>query len=110
VPAFLLQPLVENALRHGMARRAGPCRIEIAAGLAADGRLRIAVIDDGAGLPPGFDLKRDAGTGLSNIVRRLRELYASHGSLSVGSGPAGGTVVEVLSPVIPVIATARASA
>jgi signal transduction histidine kinase len=110
VPAFLLQPLVENALRHGMARRTGPCRIQIAAGVAAGGNLRIAVIDDGVGLPPGFDLGRDAGTGLSNIGRRLRQMYGERASMSVTSAPRGGTVVEIVLPATGADARARASA
>ena len=65
VPTFLLQPLVENAIRHGVAPLAGACRIEIGARCDA-GLLRLWVTDDGVGLAKGFDLASQAGTGLTN--------------------------------------------
>ena len=97
VPSFLLQPLVENALRHGVARRPGRCSLEIAARLVGD-RLRLMVGDDGAGLTPGFDLSRDAGTGLRNIRGRLQQLFGSSAWLTVEPRDGGGTIVEVAIP------------
>lgn len=97
VPSFLLQPLVENALRHGVARRPGRAHIDVRAAVEA-GALRVAVSDDGAGLTPGFDLERDAGTGLRNIRVRLQQLYGSSATLSVASRPSGGTEVTVTLP------------
>ena len=79
VPAFLLQPIVENAFRHGIGAKAGRCRLELAAAMIG-GRLRVTVRDDGAGVPAGFDLARDAGTGLSNIRTRLQNLYGGPAS------------------------------
>src|SRR5205085_9884726 len=52
VPALVLQPLVENALRHGVAGGTGPCRVTVAAAFA-DGSLRLEVSDTGPGFPPG---------------------------------------------------------
>ena len=74
VPAFLLQPIVENALRHGLSPNVRPGRLEI--GARQDGaELRLWVRDDGSGLPDTFDLRRDAGTGLRNISARLERIY-----------------------------------
>jgi two-component system LytT family sensor kinase len=96
VPTFLLQPLVENAIRHG-ARQARTCHVEIGA-RCEGGRLRVWVSDDGVGLPPGFDLDRHAGTGLSNTRSRLRQIYGSAASFDVRAGTAGGTIVEMAIP------------
>jgi signal transduction histidine kinase len=94
VPAFLLQPIVENALRHGVGGKAGPCRLEIGATVSG-GRLRLTVRDDGAGLPDGFSLDRHAGTGLSNVRTRLRTLYDDPADLTVARLDPGGTRVPV---------------
>src|SRR5262245_49621345 len=100
VPTFLLQPLVENAIRHGAAPRAGACHVHIGASANA-GRLRIWVTDDGVGLPRGFDLERDAGTGLSNTRSRLAQLYGAAASFDVRAGDAAGTIVEMALPLSP---------
>jgi LytS/YehU family sensor histidine kinase len=100
VPAFLLQPLVENAFRHGIGAKAGPCRLDVDAAIV-DGRLRLRVRDDGAGLPPGFSLDRHAGTGLSNVRTRLLNLYGGPATLAVAADPAGGTRVTVDLPTAP---------
>jgi two-component sensor histidine kinase len=99
VPTFLLQPLVENALRHGISRKAGRSRLDVTAAIDADG-LRVNVRDDGVGLAPGFDLDRDAGTGLRNIRVRLQQLYGADASVSMASPASGGAVVSVVVPVI----------
>jgi hypothetical protein len=109
VPAFLLQPIVENAFRHGIGARAGRCRLEIGAALAA-GRLRLTVRDDGAGLPAGFDLDRDAGTGLGNVRTRLRNLYGGPASMTVAAQAGGGTIVTVELPPQPPVDAVRATA
>ena len=97
VPTFLLQPLVENALRHGAAPRPGMCHVEIGA-KADSGRLRLWVTDDGAGLPRDFDLERHAGTGLSNTRSRLAQLYGAAATFEVRPGNAAGTIVEIAFP------------
>jgi signal transduction histidine kinase len=97
VPAFLLQPIVENALRHGLSPNERPGRIEIGARL--DGAsLRLWVRDDGSGLPSAFDLQRDAGTGLRNITARLERIYGPHARLTLRTNETGGTTAEVLMP------------
>ncbi len=97
VPSFLLQPLVENALRHGIARKPGRACLDITAAVK-DGTLALSVTDDGAGLLPGFDLDRHAGTGLRNIRVRLQQLYGPAASLRVDPASPGGTVVTVRLP------------
>ncbi len=93
VPPFLLQPLVENALEHGIERRSGAGRVRIAAE-AVEGRLRLTVWDDGPGVGPA----RDEGVGLSNTRRRLEQMYAAAGRLELSSEPGGGTRASVELP------------
>jgi sensor histidine kinase YesM len=97
IPTLLLQPLVENALRHGLAPHARPCHLVIGASQSRD-RLRLWVSDDGAGLPAGFDLSRDAGTGLSNTRSRLERLYGQAATITIGPNPGGGAIVELVLP------------
>jgi two-component system, LytTR family, sensor kinase len=98
VPTFLLQPLVENAFRHGVARRSGPCTIEVSARIDA-GRLHIRIRDDGAGLPAGFSVATNAGVGFRNTQSRLERGYGGAASLSVSSRASGGTDVDIVLPV-----------
>ncbi len=109
VPAFLLQPLVENAFRHGIGNRAGRCRLELGASMVG-GRLRVTIRDDGAGLPAGFQLARDAGTGLSNVRTRLQNLYGGRASINVAPAPGAGTLVVLDLPPQPPSDLAQATA
>jgi sensor histidine kinase YesM len=98
VPSFLLQPVVENAFRHGAAAGADSCEIEV--GVRQDDNvLHLWVSDDGVGLPVDFDLDTHAGTGLRNVRSRLEHLYTGAARLAVRhrSGT-HGTVVDVLLP------------
>ncbi|MCU0635386.1 MAG: histidine kinase [Gemmatimonadaceae bacterium] len=90
VPSLLLQPLVENAVRHGGLETRGTAVITIRAALAND-RLRLMVHDDGPGLAPGRSAL-DSGTGLSATVQRLALLYGSAQTLSAGSAADGFAV------------------
>jgi signal transduction histidine kinase len=98
VPVFLLQPLIENALRHGLAPRAAGGTVEIGARLAGEDGLELWVRDDGAGLPPHWVGADDYGIGLSNTAARLRELHGDRGTLSVRRMPEGGTLATVRVP------------
>ncbi|HWM84799.1 MAG TPA: histidine kinase [Kofleriaceae bacterium] len=86
VPRLVLQPLLENALRHGVARRAGPGRLALSA-LRAGDRIEIAVADDGPG-PDGSSAGN--GVGLTSTRERLRRLYGEDGRVEAGRPPEGG--------------------
>jgi signal transduction histidine kinase len=94
MPSLLLQPLVENAIRHSLERRVGGGCVHINASVA-NGRLRIQVRDDGAGLPESYvPSPSGAGIALENIRARLRHIYGEHASLTV-SGAAGSTTATI---------------
>jgi len=97
VPHLLLQPLVENAIQHGIARRAGAGRVSVTARRGPEG-LAITVSDDGPGLAPATGEARREGIGLTNTRLRLRELYGDAGSLAIGGGRGPGTEVTVVLP------------
>jgi two-component system, LytTR family, sensor kinase len=106
VPTLLLQPLVENAIRHGAGPQPGRCEMTISARVAGS-RLYLRVSDGGAGLPAGFDIARDAGTGLRNTASRLKQLYGDLASLEVRRGDRCGAVVDVIVPSTPVVEPVR---
>jgi two-component system, LytTR family, sensor kinase len=102
VPHFLLQPLVENALEHGIAQRPGPGCVDIAA--RRDGNtLRITVVDDGPGLAgdlaSGHTNGNGNGVGLTNARARLAELYGDNQTLTLEPvSAAGGARATVTLP------------
>ncbi len=101
VPAFVLQPLVENALRHGLAPRAAGGTVEVGARVARDGgaeALELWVRDDGAGLPAAWAGAAGYGIGLSNTAARLAELHGPRAALEVAPAPGRGTVARVRLP------------
>jgi len=98
VPAFLLQPVVENAFRHGLSRRTGSCRLELAASIDGD-QLHLMVRDDGAGLPANFNITEHAGTGLGNARLRLQRLYDGAARLDLEAADDGGTIAHITLPV-----------
>jgi hypothetical protein len=96
VPNLLLQPLVENALKHGIAPRAAGGRVTVRARVDGD-VLRLEVADDGAGLRDGAP-NATAGVGLANTRARLDRLYGAAARLSLRAGEGGGAVVAVELP------------
>jgi signal transduction histidine kinase len=104
VPHFVLQPLVENALEHGIARRAGAGRVEVHAARAGSDRLRLTVNDDGGvgngGVGNGGIGNGGVGNGigLANTRRRLAALYGDAQRLTLADRPGGGTTVTVELP------------
>jgi two-component system, LytTR family, sensor kinase len=97
VPNLILQPLVENALAHGLSRRLDASLLEVAA--RRDGSLlRIAVRDDGPGLPPTWSLAADAGAGLKNVTDRIQGLFPGNGEFRVENGATGGAVALLSLP------------
>jgi signal transduction histidine kinase len=98
VPSLILQPLVENAVRHGLGGRAAGGTVTVTARPAGD-RLEIHVQDDGVGLPAGWQLDAHAGVGLSVTKERIAELHPNGSSrFAVGPRAAGGTDVEISLP------------
>jgi two-component system, LytTR family, sensor kinase len=94
VPNLILQPLVENALRHGLQDKPGAGILRIST--RRDGaHLQLRVDDDGLGLPPAGTLE---GIGLGNTRSRLRMLFGDAAGLELSAIPGGGTRVEVRLP------------
>ena len=96
VPSFILQPLVENALRHGVAAHESPGHIVIAA-TSEENTLILSVDDNGPGFPPGFTLA-EAGIGLTNCDQRLKQLYGDSATMSIQKAPGGGSRVRLRIP------------
>jgi two-component system LytT family sensor kinase len=100
VPNFVLQPIVENAVRHGISMRIGAGRITINAKRSAT-QLQITVEDDGPG-PPSRRQAQNEGVGLANVRTRLRQLYGVEQSLELTGLKQGkdGTIVSLNIPFI----------
>jgi two-component system LytT family sensor kinase len=98
VPCLLVQPLVENAIRHGISRRATGGTLAIRA-RQVKGQLEIRVLDDGVGLPVGWTLETSSGLGLSVTRERIAGMHPdglSH--FAMRRRAEGGTEVEILLP------------
>jgi signal transduction histidine kinase len=98
VPSLIVQPLVENAIRHGISRRASGGTVTVTADRGLD-QIEILVADDGAGLPPGWTLETSAGMGLSITRDRISGLHPGGNSkFFVRPRIGGGTEVEISLP------------
>jgi ligand-binding sensor domain-containing protein len=97
VPTMILQPLVENAIRHGVSKKRGPVTIRIAAS-RENGSLTIGVEDNGAGLTPAAEGVLKEGVGLSNTRARLQQLYGQAYRLDLTNPSTGGVTVEFTIP------------
>lgn len=97
VPSFLLQPLVENAIRHGITARAAAGYINIAAVREGD-TLVLRVQDNGPGLPDAWRLCDNSGVGLTNTAERLAQLFGNRHRFSVEDAAGGGVLVEIELP------------
>jgi len=93
LPGFVLQPLVENALRHGLWPQPAPGTLRIHAA-RSDGHLQVQIVDDGVGIGPS---PRE-GLGLSSTRARLREQFGEGPWLTVADRPGGGTQVTLNIP------------
>ncbi len=95
VPRLVLQPLVENAIRHGIAKRSGPGRVEVSAECVG-GRLTLIVKDDGIGVPAGGPARQ--GVGLSSTRARLAQLYGDEHQFTIAPIAEGGTLCTIRIP------------
>lgn len=107
VPALVVQPLVENAVRHGVAPKVGRGSVILSAHVDfLHMRLNVTVADDGVGIPPERleDLltgpaDRERGVGLRNVNERLKRLYGESYGLQIRSRPGRGTRVHFRIPI-----------
>ena len=98
VPCLIVQPLVENAIRHGISRRASGGAVTVTAERSAE-QVEIRIIDDGVGLPPGWTLENSTGLGLSVTRERIAGIHPNGSSrFAVGRRSGGGTEVEISLP------------
>jgi signal transduction histidine kinase len=97
VPNLILQPLTENAVRHGIARSANSGLVGISSAVI-DGHLRLTVYDEGAGLPDDWQLKGSAGIGLANTIARLQQLYDDDQQFDIRNRDGGCVEVVIVMP------------
>jgi signal transduction histidine kinase len=97
IPALILQPLVENAIRHGIEPRRAPGLISIQAKRVGD-NLCLIVRDNGVGPVENGDRQKRRGIGLANTQARLRELYGANQKFSFSKGEPRGCTVEMQMP------------
>jgi two-component system LytT family sensor kinase len=98
VPCLFLQPLVENAIRHGISRRSSGGTIMISA-KRVENRLEVRVLDDGVGLPSEWNLETSGGVGLAVTRQRIAGLHPNGGNwFVVRNRRCGGTEVEIALP------------
>ncbi|HCA80873.1 MAG TPA: histidine kinase [Bacteroidetes bacterium] len=100
VPNLILQPLVENAVRYAVATRASGGCIEITAKEVL-GQLRLSVVDDGPGLPQGYDLPANEGIGLRTSRERLQQLYGDEQRFTLSNRSPTGLAVTIIMPIRP---------
>lgn len=106
IPTMILQPVVENALQHGVQVQAEESRIIVHAYVTGS-RLNLTVKDSGPGLPPGLEQQLQAGDApsahhsgiaISNVRQRLALIYGDEADFTIGNRPEGGVVVRIAIP------------
>jgi two-component system, LytTR family, sensor kinase len=102
VPSMMLQPLVENSIKHGLSPKIGEGCITIRS-LRDDGHAIIDVIDNGIGIPPAEAARvKGTGIGLRNVNERLRVIYGANYQLQLDSVPGEGTCARIVIPEVSV--------
>jgi two-component system LytT family sensor kinase len=108
VPSMLLQPLIENSIKHGLEPRIGGGTVTLRSRILADGRLMLEVEDDGVGMEPERDppslvsglIRPGTGIGMRNVRERMEVLYGSQAEVEIISRPGRGTKVTLVMPVL----------
>jgi two-component system LytT family sensor kinase len=96
VPSLILQPMVENAVKHGIAKRAQGGAIRIRA-FPSDDRVTLSVYNDGPTLPAGWETM-PGGIGIANVRTRLQSLYGEGFELNLKNHEPGGVEVSISVP------------
>src|ERR1041385_4860150 len=94
---MMLQPIVENSIRHGIGRRRGAGQVVVRA-KAVDEMLEIEVYDDGPGLPPDFSEAESEGIGIRNTRERLQQLFPGTSTMTLLNTRLGGVAVTIKVP------------
>lgn len=97
VPSLILQPFVENAIKHGISQTTQKGKINITV-TRENGRVNLYVQDNGAGLPTHWSIHQGQGVGISNSFRRLEKIYGQNFILALHNLPEGGTNTHIQIP------------
>jgi two-component system LytT family sensor kinase len=103
VPRMLLQPLVENSIKHGLASKIEGGSVYLRSRMTGS-HLTIEVEDDGVGMGSGHSIEKPVGVGgigMANVAERLKVLYGDKATLTIDSHPGAGTLVRLRLPVLP---------
>jgi two-component system LytT family sensor kinase len=108
VPSMLLQPLIENSIKHGLEPRIDGGTVTLRSRITADGRLLVEVEDDGVGMAPersiahpsGAIVRPGTGIGMKNVRERMQVLYGEAAEVEIESRPGRGTKVKLTMPVL----------
>ena len=97
VPSFILQPIIENALRHGVAKRGATSLLALRTE-RRNGMLAIEIYNDGPQLPDDWQMEKCAGVGLGNTRARLEQHYGKQQTFTLSNKGADGVVVKLMIP------------
>jgi len=111
VPSMLLQPLIENSIKHGLEPRIGGGTVTLRSRILQDGRLLLEVEDDGIGMEVEADSisagneaarvgSTGSGIGMRNVRERMQVLYGNQAEVEIVSRPGRGTKVRLVMPVL----------
>ena len=108
VPSMLLQPLIENSIKHGLEPRISGGTVTLRSRITADGKLLLEVEDDGVGMAPDRNeaapvsglVRQGTGVGMRNVRERMHVLYGDLAVVKINSRPGRGTQVTMLMPIL----------
>ncbi len=108
VPGMLLQPLIENSIKHGLEPRISGGTVTLRSRITDQGRLMVEVEDDGVGMAPERDeasatsglVRSGTGIGVRNVRERMQVLYGDLATVEINSRPGRGTKVTMLMPIL----------